>query len=134
MQELKVLFADDEEPIRMLMASIFEAIQIPGVENVAISSTIVDDGDVAVEKAREQGYDILMTDIRMPNMDGTRAAREIKQMHPNVHVIFATAYVEENVAELAELGDHVIKKPYSYMHIQDALAGYFERTGLVSVA
>lgn len=133
MQELKVLFADDEAGIRMLMASVLAAIEIPGVEDVVIESTIVEDGDVAVQKAREQEYDILVTDVRMPNMNGMQAAQEIRQIQPDIYIIFATAYVEENMTEMTALGDHVVKKPYSYIHIQDGLASYFEKAKLLSV-
>ena len=132
MQKLKVLFADDEPSIRMLMENIFEVVEIPGAEDVAIDATIVDDGSAAVEKAREQKYDVLITDVRMPIMDGMQAAREIRRMHPDTYIIFATAFVDENMAEMTELGNHVVKKPYSYIHVQDGLGSYFKRERMVA--
>lgn len=129
--ELKVLFADDEEDIRMLMANVFEVIEVSGLEDLAISATIVDDGDVAVEKAREQEYDMFITDIRMPNMNGKDAVKEVKQLQPDIYVIFATGYVEKNMDAIQELGDSVIKKPYSYIDLQDAFTDYCAKKGLV---
>ena len=115
----------------MLMANVFEVIEVSGLEDLAISATIVDDGDVAVEKAREQEYDMFITDIRMPNMNGKDAVKEVKQLQPDIYVIFATGYVEKNMDAIQELGDSVIKKPYSYIDLQDAFTDYCAKKGLV---
>ena len=128
MPELTILFADDDLHIRLLMQCVFESMEVPGQEDLVINVTVVEDGDVAVEKVREQRYDILFSDIRMPNMNGIDAVREIRQIQPDIYVVFATAYVETNMDAIEGLQNHVMKKPYNYTHVQHALLEYFSRT------
>lgn len=128
MPELTILFADDDLHIRLLMQHVFESMEVPGLEDLVINVTVVEDGDVAVEKVREQRYDILFSDIRMPKMNGIDAVREIRRIQADIYVVFATAYVEKNMDAIEGLKDHVMKKPYNYTHVQDALLEYFKRT------
>jgi PAS domain S-box-containing protein len=66
---LRALAADDNEVNRMVMASFLEAL--------GVAATVVDGGLPAVEAARGGGYDILLLDVMMPDLDGPAALRAI---------------------------------------------------------
>lgn len=71
------------------------------------------DGIVAIDKMREQNYDLVLMDIRMPNLDGWGAIRMIRnELHSSVPVIAVTASVmKHDYARLSEAFDGILEKP-----------------------
>ena len=72
-----------------------------------------ENGASAVDKFKEQNFDVTLMDIVMPEMNGVEAFRKMKEMHPEASIILMTAYSEEDLIQLAkEEGVHkVIHKP-----------------------
>jgi CheY-like chemotaxis protein len=70
-------------------------------------------GDVALEKARQQPYDLGLLDLRMPGMDGLTLCRHLKQLHPLMVAMIVTAYAGSGVDEEAQAAGarHVLAKP-----------------------
>lgn len=105
-KDYKVLFVDDEDDIRYRTGSFLEKF----FDNVKTCAN----GKEGLEYFNEnQDIDILITDIRMPKMDGMQMAKAIKEVNPEIFVIFITAsrsleYSEDDVSNL------YIKKPLSY--------------------
>ncbi|MEQ9408637.1 MAG: response regulator [Fuerstiella sp.] len=56
------------------------------------------DGTEALKKLDEIGFDLVLTDLQMPGMDGLQLVREMKQRHPEVPVILMTGMGSEEVA------------------------------------
>ncbi|MCJ7605680.1 MAG: response regulator [Dehalococcoidales bacterium] len=70
-------------------------------------------GALAVDKFKEQTFDVTLMDIVMPEMNGVEAFRKIKEMEPGAPVILMTAYSDEDLIETArtEGVNHIINKP-----------------------
>lgn len=90
MQELKVLVVDDdhyslEAASSLLIANGFNVVSCSG-------------GDEAYNKFSKDKFDIVLTDIRMPKIDGIELLSRIHHLEPDVPVILMTAYAEIDVA------------------------------------
>ena len=102
---MKLLVVDDEKMIRQLIAkyAVFDGYEVAEAEN----------GMQAVEMARAGGYDLIIMDIMMPELDGFSAAREIRKTS-DVPIIFLSARGEEyDRIHGFELGvDDYVVKPF----------------------
>jgi two-component system, NtrC family, response regulator AtoC len=90
MAKYTILVADDEEGVREL----FKEIALEEGFKVLLAK----DGIEAVQKARSEIPDVIILDIRMPDMDGMEAFRRIKESLMNVPVIFITAFGTSDLA------------------------------------
>jgi two-component system response regulator YesN len=105
-----VLLTDDE-------TSVLEALKgsvswhILGVDNVLTAQ----DGKKALEIIESRRVDLLITDIRMPRMDGLELIRNVRRLYPDIHCILLTAYSEFSYAkEAISLGvENYLLKPVS---------------------
>jgi YesN/AraC family two-component response regulator len=110
-----VLIVDDEQFIRQILARIVQR------EGYAIGEA--SDGKDALEKLEQTKYDFVISDIRMPNMDGMELLAEIKTRFPDTIVILITAYAGDYTAKdvLAVGADHYITKPFKNVEIARTL-------------
>lgn len=115
----RILLAEDEEPLRAL---IVRALVQDGHEVIAAA-----DGAEALDLlTREQGrFDLLLTDIKMPLMDGIALALAAARDHPDLVILLMTAYADqrERAYGLEALIHDVIAKPFSLVEIRAAVAG-----------
>jgi DNA-binding response OmpR family regulator len=115
----RILIADDEEPIRSLVA---RALRQDGHEVM----TAHDGADALDVLARENGaFELLLTDIRMPVMDGIALALATARDHPAVTVLLMTGYADqrERAYGLEALIHDVVTKPFSLATIRGAVDG-----------
>ena len=112
----RILIAEDEEPLRMLTA---RALTDAGHEVV----TAVDGAD-ALDIVTREGFDLLLTDIRMPLMDGIALALSVARDHPEIIILLMTAYADqrERAANLDALIHDVVLKPFTLAEIKAAVA------------
>lgn len=89
MKTARLLLVDDQVLFRKAIASLLNA--NPNVEVVGEA----ENGREAVEKARELKPDLVLMDIRMPEMDGIQATRLIKAKMPEVRIVILTVSDEE---------------------------------------
>lgn len=106
MQENKILIAEDEENIQKLLERL---LQKHGYVTYAAKN-----GTEALEIAQANQVDVVITDIRMPGMDGISLIRELKKMDPCIEVIVMTAFASVDTAiEAVKMGARdYIKKPF----------------------
>lgn len=79
-------------------------------------------GEEAIEQAAQFKPQLAIVDVRMPGMDGMELCRRLKADHPDLYVIFLTAWKEERHGEYADAGaDAVVIKPCSLREILDAV-------------
>ena len=111
--------ADDEASIRDLLA-----------KALALDDYVVDvaeDGETALRLARAASYDLLITDVRMPRMDGLTLVREVRRNQPNLPVLVITGFSSETTAiDAINLGvAGYLVKPFRVPHILAAVAKVF---------
>ena len=90
---IRVLVVDDHPAVRASCAAYLEAQD--GVEVVAQAAN----GREALELSREHEPDVVLMDIRMPELDGIEATRLIKSERPQTGVVLITAYEQDELAE-----------------------------------
>jgi two-component system, cell cycle response regulator CpdR len=114
----RVLIADDEESMRTLVA---RAIAMDGHDIVTAQ-----DGAEALEiLEREQGaFDLLLTDIQMPVMDGIALALATARDFPRVTILLMTGFADqrERASGLNAIAHDVVTKPFSIADIRTAVA------------
>ena len=120
---MRILIADDEESMRVLVA---RAIALDGHEIVTAQ-----DGAEALEILTDQdgAFDLLLTDIKMPVMDGIALALAAARDFPELIILLMTGFADqrERAGGLDALVYDVIVKPFSLAEllakIDDALTG-----------
>jgi two-component system, cell cycle response regulator CpdR len=114
----RVLIADDEESMRMLVARAI------GMDGHAVVTA--QDGAEALEiLTREDGaFDLLLTDIQMPVMDGIALALAAARDFPRVTILLMTGFADqrERAFNLNAIAHDVIAKPFSVADIRAAVA------------
>ena len=103
---LRVLVVDDEASIRDLLS-----------KTLALADYDVDvahDGRAALERMRLFSYDLLITDLNMPGIDGLTVIHEARRLHENLPVIIITGFsTEASAIEAANLGvSGYLTKPF----------------------
>jgi len=103
----KILIVDDEAGVLFMIQKMFHA---DGYEVVMARN-----GEEAVESVRNDMVDLVITDLRMPRMDGMQLLREVKRFAPSMPVIMLTAYASDKTAiEAKKLGAFTyIAKPFN---------------------
>lgn len=105
--EYTILVVDDEELMRRFISTF--------LSKLGYSSVLAVDGVDALDKMKGSKIDAVITDIKMPGMDGILLTKEISTRYPGVPVMVMTAFDEEYSAGTAiSLGAReFIKKPFS---------------------
>jgi excisionase family DNA binding protein len=115
-QRARVLVVDDEEPVRDLL-----------LRTLALADYDVDvvpDGRTAVDRMRIIDYDLLITDLRMPDVDGLKVIREARRLKGDLPIIIVTGYSSEASAIAAiNLGvQGYLTKPFRVPRVLAAAA------------
>ena len=121
----KILIVDDEEGMRRLLDRLLSR---EGYETVAVGS-----GGEALRQMRADTFDLVVTDIKMPEMDGLQLLEEIKAYNPSLPVIVITAYgTVENAVQALRAGAYdYITKPFENDEIRLTVAQVLERQRLL---
>jgi DNA-binding NtrC family response regulator len=116
LKTMKILLVDDDEWIRDSLRIFFEA---EGCHIVALETA-----EEAMEELNCQDYDIIITDYRLPGMDGVAFLKQIKNSHPDSIKILITAYKSDVVvSEAKKVGvQHLIAKPFTSETIEASLS------------
>src|SRR5438270_7000636 len=86
---IRVVIADDQRVVRDGLAMLVGLID--GVEVVGSAS----DGEAAIELARDVRPDVVLMDLRMPELDGAEATRRIRLGLPDTQVLVLTTYADD---------------------------------------
>ena len=114
-KDLNLLFVEDYAELRESTTEI--------LKNFFNIVDAVEDGKEALELYKKNSYDIVLTDIRMPNMDGVELTQEIYKLNQEQSIIILSAHDESKyLIPLINLGvAHFIKKPIDYQELINAL-------------
>ena len=86
---IKVMIADDQELIRDSLKIVLE--QNGDMHVMALAS----DGQECLELLEKDRPDVILMDVRMPEVDGVQATRIIKEKYPEVHIIILTTFDDD---------------------------------------
>ena len=114
----RILIAEDEEALRALTA---RGLITAGHEVL----TACDGGEALDCLTREGGrFDLLLTDIKMPVMDGIALALSVARDYPDLTILLMTGYADqrERAGNLSALIHDVVTKPFSLAEIRAAVA------------
>ncbi|MEO0383479.1 MAG: response regulator [Pseudomonadota bacterium] len=119
----RLLVAEDDEAVRAFLEKAFE---LDGHD-----VRTAEDGAMALEVLAEEGgaFDLLLTDIQMPVMDGIALALSTVRDYPGLPILLMTGYANqrERAHGLESLVEDVIMKPFSLADIRDAVGGVLEK-------
>jgi two-component system response regulator HydG len=87
--KLRILIVDDDRRMTRTLADI---LSMAGHEVVEAWS-----GYQALEKARAQAFDCVLTDVKMPEMDGVQLHHQLRQVQPGLPVVLMTAYAADQI-------------------------------------
>jgi DNA-binding response OmpR family regulator len=114
----RVLITDDEDSMRALVA---RAVAMDGHEVLTAS-----DGGEALDilTAEGGGFDLLLTDIKMPVMDGIALALAAARDFPELTILLMTGFADqrERASGLDAIVHDVVTKPFSIVQIRNAVA------------
>ena len=112
----RILITEDEDSLRRFVA---RALRMDGHETEEAA-----DGAEGLEKLQAGGFDLLLSDIRMPVMDGIELAHEASAAFPALKILLMTGYAEqrERADNLAGKVIDVVSKPFTLPDIRKAVA------------
>jgi signal transduction histidine kinase/DNA-binding response OmpR family regulator len=124
MPDERILIAEDEADVLDMCT---RALSREGYQVLGARS-----GLEAIALVKEQDFDLLLTDIRMPGLSGLQAYREIKQCRPDIIGVAITGYGSVDTAiEALKLGmDDFLLKPFSLDDLRAAVSKALARTRL----
>lgn len=112
-----ILIVDDQKGVRRLLEEVFK-------KDGWLVSTAVD-GSEAVSMAIQLEPDIILMDMKMPNMNGLEASQKIIGINPGLSIVMMTAYGEMEVVRAA-LDSGVKKcvtKPFDIIYLREMVNG-----------
>lgn len=120
-KDVRILIVDDEELLREILAETFE------MHGATVDSA--SGGNEAFEKLKMFSYDVLISDVRMPDGDGLTLISKLSQLPvPSLKAFVCSAYndlTEQKVRDLRIL--KVFNKPYDLEGLVRDVAGYVEK-------
>ena len=111
-----ILFVEDEEKILTMGKE--------GLKNLGYNVITAQNGLMGIEmyKNNKEDIDIVITDIVMPEMDGIKMFEKLKEINPDVKVIFTTGYVDNYTEQLKENKNIAfIMKPYTIIDLNSKI-------------
>ena len=121
---MNVLIVDDEPLARDRLQRMIAS--LPDFNVVAMA----ENGQQAIQQARETSPDVVLMDVRMPGMDGIAAAQHLAELEPPPAVIFCTAYEDYAIEAFSSQAIGYLLKPVKQADLDAALS----RTGRVNKA
>jgi CheY-like chemotaxis protein len=120
----RILVVDDDQPVLLVLHDILAELS-GSPEIVACSS-----GAEAVGKARAEHFDLILTDLKMPEVDGIALTRAVRDTSEGTIVIWLTAYGSEEVREKGRRLKvyRVLDKPLEVSEIQTVVREALART------
>lgn len=124
-EKFRILITDDDIDLRELLTE--------AVRNWGYEVSVAKEGDEALRKLRMERFDIVITDLMMPGMDGLALLQKIKELDKEILVIIITGYATiETAVKAIESGAYdYIAKPFRLDELMIVIKNACERLRLV---
>ncbi len=118
-----ILVVEDEDMVR--------AVAERALVRQGYNVTTAEDGEAALEMVSANGdFDLILSDVVMPGMDGPAMARKIRATLPDVPILFMSGYAEEQLRQSIDLERvHFLPKPFSVQQLAEAVRAAIETNG-----
>jgi len=125
--KFRVLVVDDNKEF---CQNVVDILELKDYEAVAAY-----DGLKALELVKQDGFDLVLMDVRMPVMDGVETFKKLKEIAPNTPVIMITAYaVEDLVREALKEGAFAsLKKPLDFDELFELIEQVIDKGAMILV-
>ncbi|HEX5455595.1 MAG TPA: response regulator [Stellaceae bacterium] len=116
----RILVVDDDPGVREITVQMLREAGY-GVADVV--------GGPAALAALERGevYDLIVVDVAMPGMSGVETVRRARERWPAQRALYITGYADIGGADLVTAGEPVVKKPFRFSELQEAVRGALRR-------
>src|SRR6201988_368577 len=104
----KILLAEDDNDMRRFL--------VKALENAGYEVTDYDNGMSAYRRLREEPFELLLTDIVMPEMDGIELARRASELDPAIKIMFITGFAAVTLNNEPPKDARLLSKPF---HLKD---------------
>lgn len=118
-----ILVVDDELLIRDLLYDFFH--------DQGWNISVAENGRKALDILQEKQFDVVLTDLRMPSMDGMALTSQVQQDYPDIPVVIMTGYpsVESAVAALRTKVADYITKPFNVNDLFKRVRSHLPKEG-----
>lgn len=130
MTNLSVLIVDDEAELRRSVISILKT-TLPELQ---FEVTEANNGLTAVQAVTQKSFDLVLMDVRMPEMTGLEALEKIKSLEPRTFVVMMTAHsnLQDAVAAIKEGAYDYVEKPVNPERLQQIIKRTLDARELIS--
>jgi DNA-binding response OmpR family regulator len=120
-KKIRVLHVDDDPDIRLMISA--------SLQDFGYFVATAGSSGEALTLVREVNFDLFILDVRLPDGNGVDLCREIRELQPNIPVLYYSAYAsdEEQKAALSVCGDAYLKKPISMRKLEQTITALLER-------
>ena len=124
MKNFKILFVDDDHQILSIVEQF--------ISRWGYDVSTVSDGREAIEAVRKEAYNIVFTDLIMPEMGGMEILKEVKQLSPDTEVVIVSGYgTIESAIEAMKLGGYdFLQKPINFDRFKILIDRIIEKQAL----
>ncbi len=107
----RILIADDDEQIRDLL--VFD------IQSSGYSVDCAENGEIALKKALENSYDLILLDVMMPKMDGYDVCKNIRLVKPDIPILMLTAKgsIKDKTEGFNKGADDYLVKPFEIQEV-----------------
>lgn len=125
MKPSQILIVEDDKKMRLALREI--------MTNEGYSVDTVETGEAALGRVGETNYDLVITDLKLPGIDGMDVLRAIRRSRPDASVVMITAYatVDTAVEAMREGAEDYISKPFNLDEIRIVVKKVLEKKALL---
>ncbi len=125
MEKQRILIIDDDPVIALSCKKIL------GVEGYSVFTA--EDGESAIRKVSDEAFDLVITDVRLPDINGLTVLRESRIVQPSADIIVISGYPSlEDAREATRLGAlEYLEKPFTPDFMLNAVKGVFDQKGWI---